>query len=250
MRLVAWNANHNNRRRSLEQTATLLAPLQPDVLVLSETAPPQPDNPLGALWVGEAAPGLAVIARDGLSLSASPDRSASPPLSAAFRVSGRIGFGLVAAWPVQYAGGLPYHRLLMETLDRHRDVLGCTPAILAGDLNSSTRVAAQRRSHPQFVERAHALGLVSAYHFQTGELHGEERTPTYLHASGQSREFHLDYCFVSQELAACCTISVLRGGEWPSLSDHFPVVLDIPDQVLTTSSCAEPLPTSEPPRSR
>ena len=45
MRLIAWNANFNNRKcRSLDDNVRLLAVFYPDVIVLSETALP-PHSP-------------------------------------------------------------------------------------------------------------------------------------------------------------------------------------------------------------
>ena len=49
MRLIAWNANFNNRRRTLEQTAALLAPLHADIYVLSEVPPPHLDIAVDAV---------------------------------------------------------------------------------------------------------------------------------------------------------------------------------------------------------
>jgi endonuclease/exonuclease/phosphatase family metal-dependent hydrolase len=74
------------------------------------------------------------------------------------------------------------------------------------------------------------MGLVSAYHAQSGEAQGEETVPTYMR--GQGASFHLDYCFVSKSLAASANVCVLRGDDWPKRSDHFPIVLDIPDALL------------------
>ena len=90
----------------------------------------------------------------------------------------------------------------------------------------------QQRTHSEFVQAADSLGLVSAYHFQSGETHGDETIPTYVHGSGDTREFHLDYCFVTKALAESANLSVLRGGEWPNRSDHFPVVMDVPNAAL------------------
>jgi hypothetical protein len=39
-RLVGWNANYNNYRRTFEESVALLEPFAADVLVISETQPP------------------------------------------------------------------------------------------------------------------------------------------------------------------------------------------------------------------
>ena len=232
MRLIAWNANYNARRRTLEETAALLAQFHADILVISETAPPCGGNPLGAHWMG-CTPGLAVIARAGLELVPHPANVGAPPLMAGYSVRGDLDFSLLALWPVQIDGGLNYHRVLMAALDRYAGLLTSGRAIMAGDLNSNTRVSGQETTHPKFVAVAESLGLVSAYHALTGDAHGMETVGTYRHGARDSKEFHLDYCFLSNSLVASANLSVRRHGDWPQLSDHFPVMLDIPDAELS-----------------
>ena len=227
MRLVAWNANHNNRRRTLEQNVELLEVFQADVLVISETAPPSDANPTGALWTGvDGWPGLAVVARPGLELAPHGANPFSPPLMAGYRANGRVVFNLLAIWPVQHKGGPTYPQILESALEQYADLLSGR-AIMAGDLNSSTNVSGQQKSHPRFVSAAKQMDLVSAYHHQTGEGHGAESLSTYRHKASQS--FHIDYCFVSRSLADAANLGIASGGSWLALSDHNPVVLDVPD---------------------
>ena len=235
MRLIAWNANFNNRRRTLEQTAALLAPLHADIHVLSEVPPPNESNPLNAKWMGDKAPGLAVFARDGLTLDAHPANDGAPTLMGGFSVGGELNFSLLAVWPVQRKDAPTYHEILMTGLDRFSELLKCDNAIMAGDFNSNTRVSFQERTHPKFVAAAEAFGLASAYHLQTGELHGQETVATYRHGLSDDKLFHIDYCFVSRQLASSANLSVLRSAYWTQLSDHYPVVIDVPDAVLRGS---------------
>jgi hypothetical protein len=100
---------------------------------------------------------------------------------------------------------------------------------MLGDFNSSTRVSSQKRSHPRFVQAALAQGMVSAYHEQTGERHGEESVPTYLHGNGA--EFHLDYGFVSQPLVESVRCRIADEPHWFEIGDHRPIILDIDDAV-------------------
>ena len=232
MRLIAWNANYNARRRTLEETAALLAPLHADILVISETAPPCRGNPLHAHWTG-ATPGLAVIARHGLELEPHPANEGAPPLMAGYTVHGDLEFSLLALWPVQIDGGPNYHRVLMAAINRYAALLTTERTIMAGDLNSNTRVSGQQTTHSKFVATAESLGLVSAYHALTGECHGLETVGTYRHGARDSKEFHLDYCFVPHSLVESANLIVRRDGDWPQRSDHFPVVLDIPDAALS-----------------
>jgi exodeoxyribonuclease-3 len=230
MRLVAWNANHNVRKRSFDENLAILESFQPDLVVLSETAPPAAHR--GDVHFVGGVPGLAVWARDGIALSQLSCGDSAPPLTAAFAVSGAVTFDLLACWPVSRNGAASYHEVLMATLELHGERLSSGRAIMAGDLNSSTRVVSQRRSHPLFVEAAAGLGLVSAYHALTGEPHGGEIMPTYRHISGANRDFHIDYCFVSESLLGASRLEVSCDRDWYSIGDHRPVVLDIDDEAL------------------
>ena len=187
----------------------------------------------GAQWIGEREQsGLAVVALTGLTLVSHPAKKDSPPLMAAFNISGRIVFGLLAVWPVERMGG-PYHRILAAGLDNYEDFLASSRTIMAGDFNSNSRVKGQEVKHPQFVKRLESIGLVSAYHEQTGELHGEEKVATFLHNQGENREFHIDYCFVAKELKGHARLKVHNEAEWAVRSDHFPLVLDVNDEALS-----------------
>ena len=232
MRLVAWNTNYNCNRRSLEENVRLLGPLNADLLVLSEAAAPGADNPLGAHWIGDRRPGLAVVAPTGLKLIPHPANADAPTLVGAFTASGRIAFDLLAVWAVKQTGGPSYHDILTAGLERYGGLLRSSRAIMAGDFNSSTYVSGQEFTHPQFVKRAESLGLVSAYHEQTGERHGEETVTTYLHNFEANMGFHIDYCFVAKSLMGSVKLCVLNDAEWAGRSDHYPLVLDVSNKAL------------------
>ena len=117
MRLVAWNANYNNRRRTLEDDATMLDSSHADVLIISETAPPAAGNPLSAHFVG-GTPGLAVVSSAQVNLTPLTRNSSAPTLMLSFRLEGAFELDLLAVWPVSKTGGPSYHRVLMAALVR------------------------------------------------------------------------------------------------------------------------------------
>jgi len=229
MRLIAWNANYNNRRRSFEADLELLAHLNGDVIVLSETSRPGVEVSGRVVWIGDEAPGLVVAARNGYSVKPSEMSADAPRLSGGFKVAGPLHFNLVAVWPVKLTQGDSYAQVLDACLHFHANLLSGERVILAGDLNSNSRVTGQAQSHSHFVEKATALGLTSIYHHQSGEEHGSETKVTYIHGKTSPRPFCLDYCFVSRPWLDSASLQILDGPEWKNLSDHFPLVLDLPD---------------------
>ncbi|NQW48400.1 MAG: endonuclease/exonuclease/phosphatase family protein [Planctomycetes bacterium] len=226
MRLVGWNANHNIRRRTFEESVAILEPFAADVLVISETAKPQPEDL--AFYVG-GEPGLAVVARDGIELLPHPMNDGALPLLAGCHVSGPVSFDLLATWTVE-GKGRSYHHVLMAALQRYAELWASGNAVMLGDFNSTTRAVAQIRSHPKFVQAARDRGLVSAYHEQTGEAHGEESVATYRHNNGDL--FHVDYGFVSQLLVGSVRCRIAEEPSWFEIGDHRPIILDIDDAAL------------------
>ncbi|MHB1018103.1 MAG: endonuclease/exonuclease/phosphatase family protein [Coriobacteriia bacterium] len=227
MRIVSWNANYNGRRHSFDSALEMLEPLQPDIVVLCETAPPSAPDGSRVCRVGAGTPGLAVVALGEYELEPHPLNDGAPPLAAGFSVHGPHELHLVAAWPVQRTGGATYHQVLTEAVDRYEGFLTAGPAMLIGDLNSSTRVTSQQQTHPQFVQRAEELGLRSLYHEQSGEAHGDELVPTYRHQNRAEQPFHIDYCFASADLRAGARLTVLDSDEWWGRSDHCPIVVEV-----------------------
>lgn len=235
MRLVAWNANYNNRkRRTFAENINLLSRFHPDVMVVSETALPNEPNP-DAVVVGKESPALVVAVRKGYRISPSPRNGGAPTLAGVFDILGPVSFRMVALWPVQ-RNGQAYHRILNETLDWFKDELQEPPAILAGDLNSNTRVSGQSHSHPRLVTRLRSLGLESVYHHHSGEHHGDETIATFVQGKKRPRRFHIDYCFVRPASLPAATLTIPQAKEWMKCSDHFPLVLDIPDVVLGSTA--------------
>ena len=230
MQLIAWNV----QRKSVGFVDELLKSqgLEPDLLVLPEVRRPEAVGTQSAMWIGDEGPGLAVIAGRGLTIHPEPENEGAPPYVRAFAIRGRVEFRLLAGWPVKRGEFTSYHRILMESLARFCPAACTVPTIFAGDLNTSTGVRNQEESHPAFVEKAAELGLVSAYHRQTGERFGRESTPTYLDGSRKGMGFHIDYCFVSGDLLESTRVRIPRPGEWPSGSDHLPVIAEVADEAI------------------
>lgn len=231
MRLISWNANYNNKRRSFEADLGMLADLNADVIVLSETARPREEISGQVVWIGENQPGLVVVARNGYSLEPSNANTNAPALSGGFKVVGPLAFALLAVWPVKRSDRDSYAQILDCCLGWHSALFDGEPVVMAGDFNSSSRVSEQSRSHPAFVGRVTTLGLTSVYHHQSGEKHGEETKATYRHRGTPPRPFCIDYCFVSHSWAGAASIQILDGSRWLELSDHFPLVLDLPERI-------------------
>lgn len=231
MRLVAWNANcERYQSRSFSDIRTILAPLHADLLVISGG----PQRAEGASWAwpdDAAATRLVVWVRPTWShqITASDP---SVPHSAVVQIRSPLQFSVVALYPETRTDGLTYAKILEGAVRAYDATIRQPRTLLAGDLNSSTRVTKQRTSHPRFVSALAERGVSSLYHRQEDVSHGEEPVGTYRHGT---REFHLDYAFLSNELLPSSTLAIPRHHHWRAISDHFPLIVDIPDDILVAN---------------
>lgn len=107
------------------------------------------------------------------------------------------------------------------------------PHLTLGDFNSSDALGPAYNptadlSHAGNVRRLEMRGQISAYQYLTGEKSGQEGPATHWHMWRRDRPFFIDHVFVprawADSLRAC---QVLQDERWSSVSDHFPVVVDI-----------------------
>lgn len=210
------------KNRTSEEVLELLVPLCADILVVSEG----PRNPEGAdwSWGEDAATKLAAWTGNGCSASLIKSDIATPQ-SALLEVRGPVEFTLAAVWPVE-RGRLTCSGVLRRAVETYLPHDRGERTIPAGDLNSNTRVLAQRSSHPQLVRSLAGRGLASAYHVQENVTDGDERAGTFRKGK---HEYFLDCALVPIDLLEAATVAVPRGSQWSLMSDHYPLVLDIPD---------------------
>ena len=107
--------------------------------------------------------------------------------------------------------------------------------VLIGDFNSNTIWDRKYRAgnHSNVVERLNKKGIVSCYHLYHEQIQGKEEHPTFYLYKHIDKAYHLDYCFVSKDLAE--RIQLVEIGEydfWKKYSDHVPVMVTFEDDLL------------------
>lgn len=233
MRLVAWNAACNTKRRSHEQDEEIATELGADIVILSETRGPAINCP-GRVWTGAGNLGMSISVRGDYRIQPFQATPGLPRYLIPVKVRGPVSFLLLALWPVRqpWEGVDAYHPTLMETLRLFRKRIRSELTVLAGDLNSNPKVQAQRLTHTRFVEAASVLGLASAYHELGSYEHGREPESTFLRCSSDAHGagFHIDYCFVSRQLLPGTQVQVGKREVWRPRSDHLPLIVDIPNR--------------------
>ena len=226
MRIVTWNL-----RSATDRKWAHLEALSPDIAVLSEvcrdpratreSAFGRPE--LSFQWEGSNAHKGLGLAGFGRPLARLTARGAIGRWSIA---SVTDGVAMLGIWSCPLRSGA-YAAEVVRCLDAFEPVLARFPTrIVAGDLN----VSGTGRGFAVLQKRLAEAGLVSAYHHFSGDAFGAEREMTIHPRHAGERGYHIDYCFVSPDLAAnLAHVEIGSHDMWiaSGLSDHAPVIVDI-----------------------
>lgn len=140
-----------------------------------------------------------------------------------------INFILYAIWA--YNPSDPdgcYIEQVWKALNYYEETIKDQKTILIGDFNSNTIWDKKHRlsNHSTMVKRLEDKNIFSCYHLHFNQTQGKEQHPTQYMYRHKDKPYHLDYCFVSGDLAECLTlVEVGEYDAWRSHSDHVPVMV-------------------------
>jgi len=189
------------------------------------------------LWTGtNKNRGLGVFAKPRLHLEAVPLSTSPLELFLPCRVNDSVS--LVAVWTRQAnSPTFRYIGQLWKFLQVHSQFLKAEHSLLIGDLNSNACWDVWDRwwNHTDVVNQLRDLGLQSIYHLARKESQGQESTPTFYMYRKRDRPYHIDYAFLSEALVCGATCDVGDPSLWLEISDHMPVVVEVPALSLSGS---------------
>jgi exonuclease III len=220
MNIISWNCRGKFRDKFFS-----ILNHEADIYVIQECEDPRNHPEFSEfysnfIWYGETShKGLGIFAKPSISLQKNNWDTYCLRHFVSVKVNGQ--FDLLGVWACS-----PYieEYYIYQTINYDR----FTPKIIVvGDFNSNAIWDKQhgKRNHSQVVSELEQLGLVSAYHYTTKELHGKESKHTFCLYKNESKRYHIDYCFVAPE--RICSFAILDSKEWLSLSDHFPIQIAI-----------------------
>ena len=142
---------------------------------------------------------------------------------------GPYNFTLYAIWannPGDPDG--QYVEQVWKALHHYGNQLSNKQTMLVGDFNSNTIWDRKRRAgnHSNVVKFLEEKGIYSTYHLHHKQVQGKERHPTLYLYRHLDKPYHLDYCFVSADMAA--KLKSVKIGDhdfWTKYSDHVPVIV-------------------------
>jgi exodeoxyribonuclease-3 len=235
MKIITWNCNMAFRRK-----VDLLLTHQPDILVIPECEHPEKlkfniniPKPDDQLWFGiNRNKGLGIFSygkfRFKLLEAHNPALRMIIPIAV---TGGKYDFTLFAIWannPDDPDG--QYVEQVWKAIHHYDKYLINKRTILVGDFNSNTIWDRKYRegNHSTVVKRLEDKGIYSSYHFFHNQVQGKETHPTLYLYRHQNKPYHIDYCFVSKDIAK--KIKSVEIGDfdfWCKYSDHVPVIVSL-----------------------
>jgi endonuclease/exonuclease/phosphatase family metal-dependent hydrolase len=105
--------------------------------------------------------------------------------------------------------------------------------ILVGDFNSNNywdKQYSQNKvhSHKDIINKLKDYGIESAYHKYHNCENGNEKEPTLLWKMDKNKQYHIDYCFVSDNFEIK-NVQIGSVAEWEKtkFSDHCPLIIEL-----------------------
>lgn len=231
MRIVSWNCN-GALRKKIDQ----LLKLDADIYVVQECEDPSQCKDMhykswanNYLWIGNSKnKGLGIFCKKDILLTPLEWESDGLEYFLPCKINDTIT--MLAVWTRQAnSPTFGYIGQLWKFLQKHKAKLPTTQAVICGDLNSNACWDVWDRwwNHSDVLKELEQIGINSLYHLKTGEQQGKESQHTfYMHRKAE-RPYHIDYAFLSNDLASSSTVSIGKSEEWLEYSDHMPVVFTI-----------------------
>ena len=233
MKVITWNCNMAFRKK-----ASFILEHKPDILVVPECEHPDKllfegdvQKPTQSIWFGKNLnKGIGIFSFNGYELKVLKNYKDSLRYIIPISVSHSTHtYNLFAIWAnnVEDKEGR-YVEQIWKSLDCYDKFISGKNTMLIGDFNSNTIWDKEHKlaSHSLVVKRLAEKGIHSSYHLYQGQIQGSEKHPTLYMYRKQGKSYHIDYCFVSSDLAD--RIDSVKIGEfdpWAKYSDHVPLIV-------------------------
>jgi exodeoxyribonuclease III len=233
MKIISWNCNMAFRKKAefilIHKPDILIVPECecPDKLLFNENLP----KPTDMLWFGtNQNKGLGIFSysdsRFKLLDTHNPEFKMIIPIDVK---GGQYDFTLYAIW-ANNPGDPDGHYIeqVWKAIKHYDKNLTNKKTMLVGDFNSNTIWDRKHResNHSNVVQYLEGKGIFSTYHLYHKQSQGKEAHPTLYMYRHKDKPYHIDYCFVSADLAE--RIQSVEIGEyefWMRYSDHVPVIV-------------------------
>lgn len=233
MKIITWNCNMAFRRKAVH-----ILSYKPDIVVVPEFEHPDKllfdtgiQHPTDILWFGKNKnKGLGIFSYSSYRFKVRRNHNKELQTIVPIAVTGEaFEFNLFAIWannPDDPDG--QYVEQIWKALHHYKKLLTNKNTLLIGDFNSNTIWDRKRRisNHSNVVKVLEEKGIFSTYHLHHKQVQGKEEHPTLYMYRHKDKPYHIDYCFVSADMAE--KIQSVEIGEyelWSQHSDHVPLIV-------------------------
>lgn len=123
-----------------------------------------------------------------------------------------------------------YITQVWKAITHYDELITDRPTMLIGDFNSNTIWDYKKHrmgSHSSVVKQLEDKKIFSTYHIHHKQKQGTEEHPTFYMYRHNHRPYHIDYCFVSEDLLdKVKSVEVGNYNDWIQYSDHVPLILE------------------------
>ncbi len=223
---------------AFRKKADVILTYNPDILIVPECEHPDKlklntgiPQPTDVLWCGtNQHKGLGIFSYSNYRFKLldmhNPELKMIIPIAV---TGGQYDFTLYAIWannPGDPDG--QYVEQIWKAIHHYNNHLTGKPSILAGDFNSNTIWDRKHRAgnHSNVVKFLAEKEIYSSYHVHHQQEQGKEKNPTYYLYRHLDKPYHLDYCFISADLAGKLqSVEIGDYDYWIRYSDHVPVII-------------------------
>jgi len=223
---------------AFRKKADFILAYKPDILVVPECEHPDKlkfqnntPKPKDTIWFGaNRNKGLAIFSyskfRFKLLKTHNPNLKMIIPIAV---TGGKYDFILYAVWannPDDPDG--QYVEQVWKAIQHYDNHLTNNKTILIGDFNSNTIWDRKYRegNHSSVVRFLESKDIFSCYHLFHKQVQGKEVHPTLYMYRHRDKPYHIDYCFVSKDIAnKMKSVDIGDFDFWSKLSDHVPVII-------------------------
>jgi exodeoxyribonuclease-3 len=223
---------------AFRKKAEFILKYKPDILVIPECEHPDKllftrgtPKPKDVLWFGKNRnKGLGIFSYSKFRFKVLDRHNQDLQLIVPISITGgSVDFNLFAVWannPFDKDG--QYVEQVWKAIHHYADEMVLSKTVIAGDFNSNKIWDKKNResNHSNVVEHLEKIGIRSSYHVHHKQNQGSEAHPTLYMYRHKDKPYHIDYCFVSDNMiAGLKSVEIGEFDYWSKYSDHVPVIV-------------------------
>ncbi len=234
MKLISWNCQGAFRKK-----AEIVLKYNPDILVIQECEQPEKINfnsclqqPKDILWFGNSKDkGLGVFSFGDYKLKLFSQYNSDFRLIVPISIQGgKFDYTLFPVWASNSKDARNgYIEQVWKAINYYDTDFFSDRTIITGDFNSNRIWDSlhHRGNHSDVVDKLAKKNIFSIYHKYFKEDQGKESVPTFYSQRNKNKPYHIDYCFVSQDLFGIIkNFEIGFNEEWKTFSDHSPLIVE------------------------